>query len=152
MEGRFDWPVIGRATAIIFASAGAFAMLAPLAGALLVDEVIPLGAEWSTLNVSGHVVYRFLVWAIAWGVTFVMGQRMINEVHERIIDDMLVTSGLAALMLLILKVVVWLVYEPTIYDVNTPQGELLPIVNAVDVGGALLLVVVGLIAARVNQY
>ncbi|MGF1506921.1 MAG: hypothetical protein GYB64_09770 [Chloroflexi bacterium] len=153
MERQFDWPAIGRASAIIFAAAAAFGLLAPVIGAVLVNEVIPLGTDWTTLNISGSFIYMFLFWAIAWAVTFIMGQWMINIVHERIIDDMIATALVTSIMLIVLRIVIWLIYEPTRYDVNLPpEGVPRFFFTEVDAGGVLFLFLVAFLAARVNQY
>ena len=121
---------------------------APLAGALAVGP-------WDTLKISGSEIYRFAYWAIAWGLTIWQGQWMLNEVgHDKIIDDMLVTAAIVAVALIIIKFIVWIAYQPIRYDPATfdpanPQYQFA--ITAIDAGGALLLAVVALVGARINQ-
>lgn len=72
---------------------------------------------------------------------------MIREVHERIIDDMLVTSAIAAVALIIFKFVIWIAYEPI-----GSEGQRLFAITGIDAGGALMLIVVAMIGARANRY
>ena len=139
-EPRFDWPAIGRASAIIVAGAAAFGLIVPVVGALAVES-------WNTQNISGHEIYRWVYWAIAWGLTIWQGAWMLREVHERIIDDMLVTSVIVAVVLLVVKVIIALIYWPIDSD-----GNSIFLITAIDAGGALMLVIVALVGARVNKY
>ncbi len=72
---------------------------------------------------------------------------MIRQVHERIIDDMLVTSVIAAVVLIIVKFIVWIAYEPV-----GSEGQPLFAITGIDAGGALMLIVVAMIGARANRY
>ena len=72
---------------------------------------------------------------------------MLRTVGDRIIDDMLVTSIIVAILLLIVKIIVWLAYEPT-----GPSGDALLPITGLDAGAALVLLVVALIAARTNRF
>ena len=139
-EARFDWGAILRASAIIIAGTAAFGFIVPV----VITVAFKLG---NTGPVSGHVAFTWGYWAVAWGLTVWQGAWMLREVHERIIDDMLVTSILVALVLLIVKIVIALVFEP----INS-EGDLRPIFTAFDAGGALILLVVALIGARANRY
>jgi hypothetical protein len=139
-ESRFDWGAIGRASLIIIGVTAVFGLVVPVVGAMAI-------ADWDTLKVSGNEIYRWAYWAIAWGLTVWQGSWMIRHVHERIIDDMLVTSVIAAIVLIIVKVVVWIAYEPT-----GSEGQRLFAVTGIDAGGALMLVVVAMIGARINRY
>ncbi|HEC24264.1 MAG TPA: hypothetical protein ENI95_15255 [Chloroflexi bacterium] len=139
-EARFDWGAIARASAIIVGVVTAFALIVPVAGALAVGP-------WDTLKISGSEIYNWAYWAIAWALTIWQGAWMIRRVHERIIDDMLVTSVIAAIALIVVKFVVWILYEPV-----NEEGQRLFAVTAIDAGGALMLIVVALIGARINRY
>lgn len=147
LERRLDWPAILRSTVMVVAVTTAYALIVPIVGALLVREIIPLPYDWDVLKISGHGIYRVLYWMLAWGLIVWRGAAMIREVHERIIDDMLVVSVLTAIAMLVVKFVVWIAYEP----VSSDGVRLFPI-TGFDVGGALLLPVIGLIAARINRY
>lgn len=147
IERRLDWSAILRSVAIVVAVTTAYALIVPIIGALLVREVIPLPHDWDVLKISGHEIYRALYWVLAWGLIVWRGAAMIREVHERIIDDILVASALIAVIMLAVKFIVWIFYEP----INSDGMRLFPI-TAFDVGGALLLFVAALIAARINRY
>jgi hypothetical protein len=139
-EPRFDRAAIIRAAAIIIGGAAIFGLVVPVVGALAVGP-------WDTLKVSGNEIYRWAYWAIAWALTIWQGSWMIRHVHERIIDDMIVTSVVAAIVLMIVKFIVWIAYEPL-----NSEGARLFAVTSIDVGGALMLVVVALVGARINRY
>nr|MBN1228434.1 hypothetical protein [Anaerolineae bacterium] len=139
-ESRFDFAAIARVTGIIVVVTGIIGFAVPA----LLTIALKLG---HTGTVSGHEVFRFGYWAVAWGLTVWQGSWMLRRVHERIIDDMMVVAVLAAVLLLIVKFVIALVYEPT-----NRAGELLPLVTSIDVGGALMLILVAFIGARVNKY
>jgi hypothetical protein len=138
-EGRFSWPHIFRAAGIIVGGAAVVAVAAPLIWAFS-DGNGPA----STADGFSNTLVLWLVWAVAWGLTFLMGQRMIKEVGDKIIDDMLVTGITAALGILIVKVVTWIFYVQGLSTV-------LPI-SPVDGASFLVTVVVALVAARINQY
>jgi hypothetical protein len=141
-EGRFDWRAIARVCGIIIGIVTVFALATPIGGAYI-DGNGPIGP----FTVAGNVIYRWLFWAIAWGLTIWQSGWMLREVGERIVDDMLVTSIIVAVVLMILKVVVWLIYAPVFED-GSPQ---LPI-TGIDAAGGLMLIVIALIGARMNRY
>jgi hypothetical protein len=147
-DSRFDWHAITRAAAFIVIITGAFGLIVPVAGALAVGP-------WDTLKISGSEIYRFAYWAIAWGLTIWQGQSMLNRVgHDKIIDDMLVTAAIVAVALILIKFVIWIAYQPINYDPATYNPANLDYqfaITAIDAGGALLLIVVALIGARINQ-
>lgn len=137
---RFSWPTILKAVGIIIGITVVYAFLVPVVATL----ALKLG---HTGYVSGNEIYRWLYWIIAWVLTIWQGSYMLRKVHDQIIDDMLVTAVVAALLLLVVKFVVWIVYEP----INSDGGRLFAI-TPIDVGGALILPVVALIAARINKF
>ena len=143
-EPRFDVPEILRATAFIVGIPAVVGLVVPVVGAVAMPSL-------NTLNISGHEIYNLGFWIIAWGITVWQGSQMLKRVHDRIIDDMLVTAIIAAVGLLIVKVVIWFLYEPTRYDA-TGEATILPLITAIDAGAALVLVVVALIGARANRY
>jgi hypothetical protein len=132
-EQRFDWGGIFRSSGIIIGGAGVLGFAVPP----LMTLAFSLG---TTQVVADNDIYRFAYWALAWGLTFLQGSWMLRHVGDRIIDDMLVISIISALGLVILKFVIWLVYAP------------LQPFTTLDAGGALLLIVVALIAARTNRF
>ncbi len=143
-EPRFDRAAILRTSAIIIGGAALFGFLVPLAGVFI--------APWNTRNVSGSEIYRWAYWAIAWALTIWQASWMIREVHERIIDDMIVTAIIVAVVLVIVKFVIWIVYDPRINWDPVTLGDRLGPITAIDAGGALMLIVVALIGARINRY
>jgi hypothetical protein len=140
-EGRFDWRAIARVSGIIVGVAALYALIVPVVGAFI-DGNGPL----DTRTVSGHQIYRWLFWAIAWGLTILQAGWMLREVGERIVDDMLVTSIIVAIALMIVKIIVWLAYEPA------SGGALLPPITAIDAAGGLMMIVIALVGARMNRY
>jgi hypothetical protein len=144
-EPLYDWPEIFRAVGIIILGAAAFGLIVPIVGALAVGS-------WDTFNVSGSEIYRWLYWVIAWALTVWQGARLIRDVSERIIDDMLVVALVSAVALLLVKFIVWIAYEPRInYDLD-PLGVPIFALTGIDVAGALALVIVALVGARANRY
>jgi hypothetical protein len=141
-EGRFDWRAIARVCGIIVGVSTLFALIVPVVGAFI-DGNGPL----DTRIISGHQIYRWLFWLIAWGLTIWQAAWMLREVGERIVDDMLVTSFIVAIALMIVKVIVWLAYEPASAD-----GTLLPPITGIDAAGGLMLIVIALVGARLNRY
>lgn len=139
-EPRFDWSAILQATAIIVGVTAVIGFVVPIVGTLALDLN-------NTGRVSGNQIYRWGYWAVSWALTIWQGAWMVRKVHERIIDDMLVTSVIAAVVLFIIKIIIAFVYEPVGRD-----GQLLSVVTSVDAGGALILVMVALIGARTNRY
>lgn len=134
-EPRFDWGGIFRSAGIIIGGAGVFGFAIP--------PILTLAFSWGTTEVvASNGIYQIVYWAIAWGLTVLQGAWMLRHVGDRIIDDMLVIAIISALGLVILKLIIWLVYEgPT----------QLPF-TGIDAGGALLLILVALIAARANRF
>lgn len=132
-ESRFDWGGIFRSSAIIVGGAAVLGFAIPPVATLALSL-------YNTGTVAGNDIYRFVYWATAWGLTVLQGSWMLRQVGDRIIDDMLVTSIISALGLTIIKFIIWIVYAP-----EQPFTTL-------DAGGALLLIVVALIAARANKY
>jgi hypothetical protein len=141
-EPRFDWGAIFRAGGITVLVAGGLGLLVPIVGALA-DGEGPL----TTLNISGNEIYRWGYWAIAWGMLVWQGNWMLRVVGDKIIDDMLVIGILVALVLSIIKVVIWIIYQPQAMD-----GTFIDPFTTIDAGGALLCIVVALVAARANRY
>jgi hypothetical protein len=139
-EARFDWAAILRTTAIIVGITAVFGFAVP-AGLTVALRL------YNTGRVAGHELYRWAFWAVAWGLTVWQGAVMIRRVHERIVDDMLVASVVCAVLLLIVKFVIALVYVPI-----SSEGALLPLITSIDAVGAVALFVVALIAARINRY
>lgn len=142
---RFDWPAIGKSLAFVVGIPTVLAFVIVLGLALTVNEYIGAN-DLDTLKVSGSFLYRFAFWASAWGVVLWRGAVMIREVHERIIDDMLVLAVVATIILFIVRIIVWISFEPVNSD-GSPQFFL----TSVDAGGALLMILVALIAARANR-
>ncbi len=132
-EPRFDWSGIFRSSAIIVGGAAAVGLIVPP----LVTIAFSLG---TTQKVVDNDIYRIAYWVVAWGLTVLQGSWMLRQVGDKIIDDMLVISIISALALSIIKLVIWFVY-------GAENGF-----GALDAGGALLLVVVALIAARTNRF
>lgn|SRR5574341_349788 len=144
-ESRFDWPAIFWVSGIVVAGPAIFGFLIPLVGALAL--------QWPVRVTAANEIYRFAYWLIAWGLIVWQGAWMLREVHERIIDDMIVTSVLTAIALLIFKVIIGIVLDPRPDYVGPDNlGAPLPIITAIDAGGALIMVVVALVAARVNKF
>ncbi|NDJ52373.1 MAG: hypothetical protein GYB68_04700 [Chloroflexi bacterium] len=139
-EGRFDWGEIGRAAVLIIAAAAVVMWTVPLIGALLNET-------GSTSPMAGNEVYRWAIWAVAWVVTIWQGQVLIKKVGDRIIDDMLAVSIIAAIVLLVLKLFSAVAYVPV-----GSEGQNLAVLTFIDLGGALMLVVVAMIGARINRY
>ena len=132
-EPRFDWGGIFRSSGIIIGGSAIIGFAVPLI-------VTPLFSLGTTQVVADSVLYWIAYWVVAWALTFVQGAWMLKNVGDKIIDDMLVIAIVSALGLVILRFVIWLVYEPQ------------QAFTTLDAGGALLLVVVALIAARTNRF
>jgi len=144
-ESRFDWPAILRASGIIIGGPTLYGFIIPV--------VIALAFTVSIRAISANEIYRWIFWLIAWGLTVLQGSWMLREVHDRIIDDMLVTSILSAVVLVVIKIITAFIFDPRPdYVGPTNPGDPLPIITAIDAGGAMIMVVVGLVAARVNKY
>ncbi len=138
---RFDWPAIFRGAGIIVGVTAVLGLSVPIGGAFI-DGNGPIGTQ----DVSGNQIYRWAFWALAWVLTIWQGAWMLRQVGDRIIDDMLVTAGIAAVALLVVKAVVWLAYEPRV------RGQLLLPITGIDAAGALALIIIALVAARVNRF
>lgn len=139
-EARFEWGAIARATGIIVGGTALIGVAVPLA------LTIALGLG-HTGRVAGNDIYRWGFWAVAWALTLWQGTTMLRRVHDQIIDDMIITAVLSAVVLFFVKLMLNLTLEPL-----NEQGALLPVVTAIDTGGALVLVLVAIISARVNRF
>jgi len=139
-EAPYDWPAIFRVTGIVVGITAVAGLVVPILAAMAVGP-------WDTLKVSGNEIYRFGYWALAWGLLIWQGSWMLRAVHDRIVNDMLLTGGIVAVILLIVKFVVWFVYWP----INS-EGQRIFAITGIDAAGALITMVVALIAARVNRY
>ena len=140
-----DWRAIFRVAGIVTGATALFGIAIPLIGALIGEAVGGTG-PLNTRVISGHELYRWLYWAVSWGVMFWQGQWMLRRVGKQNINDMLVTAIITAVALIIAKFVVWIVYDP----VNS--GQRLFAITAIDAMGALALLIVGFIAARINAF
>ncbi len=140
-----DWRAIFRVAGIVTGATALFGIAIPLIGALIGEAVGGTG-PLNTRVISGHELYRWLYWAVSWGVMFWQGQWMLRRVGKQNINDMLVTAIITAVALMIVKFVVWIVYDP----VNS--GQRLFAITAIDAMGALALLIVGFIAARINAF
>ncbi len=136
-EPRFDWSAIFRAAAVVTGGVIAYSIIVPI-GATLALKLVDTG------RVAGHEFFRWGFWGLAWALIVWQGSWMLKHVHERIIDDMLVTGALTAVVLLITIIVVALVYGS--------KENPVALITAIDAGGALMLFVVALVAARINRY
>ncbi len=147
--GYLNWPAIFRAVAIIVGITAIVAFAVPVVGAVI-DGDGPL----DTGNITGHEIYRVGVWVIAWVATIAAGAWMLRNVHTRIIDDMLVAAILAAMLLLIVRIVIGFVFEPRTNWEPDPAGNntLIVFPTFIEVACAALMVVLGMVAARVNAY
>ena len=139
-QPRLDWRAIGRSVLIIVLSAALFAFVVPIVGALAIDS-------WDTLNITGSEIYRWLFWIVAWVVIFVQGSWMLRHVHEAIVNDLLVVTAIADVLLFALKFIVWLVFWPI-----SEEGVRLFAITGIDVFGAVGAILIAFVAARVNQY
>jgi len=139
-DSRFYWPGIFRAAGVVILGVGLFGFIVPLA--LSYAFGLP-----NTTEMSGNEIYRWMYWVVAWALIFWRGYVMIRDIHDRIIDDMLVVAVICAVTLLVLKIIIALIYVP-----YNDRGELLPLITAIDTGGALLTIVVAMVAARMNRY
>lgn len=139
-EPRFDWPSILRSIAIIAGVTGLLGFALPPALTLALTL-------YKTGFVAGNDLFTWGFWAVAWILTFVQGAWILRHVGTKIIDDMLVVAIGSAFLLFVLKLIIAFVYEPI-----SPDGKALPIANGIDAGGAVMLVIVALIAARANRY
>jgi hypothetical protein len=139
-EPRFDWPAISRVIGIVAGGAAIYGFVIPL--------VITLAfGLYNTGIVAGNEIYLWVFWAIAWGLTIWQGSWMLRRVGDKIIDDMLVMSMIVAVILIIVRIIISIAYAPV--DSN---GNDLTLLTGIDAGGALMLIVVALVGARVNKY
>jgi hypothetical protein len=139
-EPRFDMPAIFRALAVIVGVTGLFGFLVPAVVTMAFNPG-PTGPA------AGNEIFRWAFWAIAWALTIWQGSVMLRRVHDAIIDDMILTAAIAAVLLLIVKFIMALVYVPV-----NDEGELLPLISTIDAGGALILIVVAVIGSRANRF
>jgi hypothetical protein len=134
-EPRFDWPAIFRVVGIVVAGAAAVGFIVPPVATLAFKL-------YNTGVAADNEIYQVVYWVVAWGLTIWQGSWMLRRVGDKIIDDMLVMSIIAAPTLMLLKIIINLIYVPI------ESG----ILGAIDAGGALLLIVAALVGARVNKY
>lgn len=139
-EPRFDWPAIFRAVGIIVVGTGIIGFAVPP----LLTIALQLG---NTGHIAGHDAFRWGYWAAAWALTIWQGSWMLRTVGDRIWDDMVVVAALTAILLVAIKIVTALIYQPI-----SSEGELLRVMTPIDTGGALILVVVALIGAGTNRF
>lgn len=139
-EPRFDWPAIFRVVGIVVAGAAIAGFAIPPVATLALGLV-------NTGIAAGNEIYRWVYWVIAWVLTLWQGAWMLRRVGDKIIDDMLVMSMIAAVALVVIKFIIALVYVPLGSD-----GQPLTILTGIDAGGALMLIVVALVGARINRY
>lgn len=138
-EPRFDWPAIFRVVGIIVGITALVGFVIPPVATL----ALRLG---NTGFAAGNVIYQWFFWLVAWGLTIWQGSWMLRRVGDKIIDDMLVVAMIAAAALVIIKVIIAIAYQPIGSD-----GQVF-FLDGTDAGGALLLIVVALVGARINKY
>lgn len=138
-EPRFDWPAIFRVAGIIVAGAAAAGFIVPPA------ITLALGL-YDTGIVAGNEIYHWFFWIVAWGLTVWQASWMLRRVGDKIIDDMLVVSMIAAAALVVVKLVIAFAYQPIGSD-----GQPF-VLSGIDAGGALMVIVVALVGARINKY
>jgi hypothetical protein len=139
-EPRFDWPTIWRSIAIIVGIPAVIGFAAPPLLTLAFGQV-------NTGYAAGNELFNWGFWIIAWGLTFAQAAYFLRHVGDKIIDDMLVVAIISAFLLVIIKLTVAIIYLPISAD-----GKILPLMTGIDAGGALLMVLVALIGARMNRY
>jgi hypothetical protein len=139
-EPRFSWPAIFRVVGIVVGVTAAVGLVIPLA-------VTPAFKLYNTGVVAGNEIYQWAFWVVAWALTIWQGAWMLRRVGDKIIDDMLVVSLIAAPALVVIKLIIAFAYQPIGSD-----GQPLTILTAIDAGGALMLIVVALVGARINKY
>ena len=139
-EPRFDWPAIARSVAIIVGASAVVGFAVP--------PIITLAfGLFNTGYAAGNDLFNWGYWVVAWIATFVQGAYFLRHVGEKIVDDMLVVAIVSMILLVIIKFIVAIVYLPI-----TADGRPVSLMTAIDAGGALLIVVIALIAARMNAY
>lgn len=139
-EPRLDWGAILRAVAVV------------IIGSALVGFIVPPALTVAfqyghTGVVAGSDWFRWGFWAVAWALTIWQGAWMRRAVGDRIWDDMVVVAVIVGALLLAMKVVIALVYEPL-----NEAGELMPIITALDTFAALILLIVAIIGAGANRF
>ena len=134
-EPRFDIPAIARAAAIIIGGTTLFGFAIPALITILFDPT-----SSSTTPVVSNVIFTWAFWGLSWGLTLWQGAWMVRTVGDRILDDSVVLAIICAVVLLIVKIAIALIYEAE------------NIFTGFDVGGALVLLVVALIGARANRF
>lgn|SRR5690606_10628047 len=139
-EPRFDWGAIFRASGVIILGTAILAFVIPPVLTILLQR-------GHTGYVAGNDLFRWGYWAIAWALTIWQGSWMLRMVGDRIWDDMIFVAAITAAVLIVLKIVNSLIYEPI-----GSEGQLLPILTSTDVGGAIILVVVALVGAGTNRF
>jgi len=139
-EPRFDWPTIWRSIAIIVGIPTVIGFAAPPLLTLAFGQV-------NTGYAAGNEIFNWGFWLVAWGLTFAQAAYFLRHVGDKIIDDMLVVAIISAFMLVVIKLIVAVVYLPLSAD-----GKALSLMTPTDAGGALMMVVVALIGARLNRY
>ena len=139
-EPRFDWPTIARSVAIIV---GASALVG-----FAVPPIITLAFSLGTTGyAAGNEFFNWGYWVAAWVATFVQGAYFLKHVGEKIVDDMLVVAIVSMIVLVVVKLIVGIVYLPL-----TADGQPGQIMTGIDAAGALAIVVVAMVAARMNRY
>jgi len=134
-EPRFDIPAIARAAAIIIGGTTLFGFAIPALITILFDPT-----SSSTTPVVSNAIFTWAFWGLSWGLTLWQGAWMVRTVGDRILDDSVVLAIICAVVLLIVKIAIALIYEAE------------NIFTGFDVGGALVLLVVALIGARANRF
>ena len=139
-EPRFDWPTIARSVAIIVGASAVVGFAVP--------PLITLAfGLYNTGFAAGNVFFNWGYWVAAWVATFVQGAYFLKHVGTKIVDDMLVVAIVSMIVLVVVKFIVAIVYLPIAED-----GQPLGLMTGIDAAGALAIVVVAMIAARMNQY
>ena len=139
-EPRFDWPTILRSVAIIVGASTVVGFAIP--------PIITLAfGLFNTGYAAGNEFFNWGYWVVAWIATFVQGAYFLRHVGEKIVDDMLVVAIVSMIALVIIKFIVAIVYLPI-----TADGQPVSLMTGIDAAGALAIVVVAMVAARMNAY
>ena len=138
---RFDWPEIIRAVIIVGVGSLIYAIIVPIAGALIggTGDTGPTARNDIVLWISRGLMWALIIWR---------GAAMGRVVGDRIVDDMLVTAGLSAGVWLVIKVAVLVI----IFGGGAPEGEPNPLVDVNDllaIGAAFLISWLG---AKANRF
>jgi len=139
-EPRFDWPTIIRSVAIIV---GASAIV----GFAIPPVITVVFGLYNTGYAAGNEFYNWGYWVAAWIATFVQGAYFLRHVGDKIVDDMLVVAIVSMIVLVVVKFIVAIVYLPI-----TEDGQPIGLMTGIDAAGALAIVVVAMVAARMNRY